>query len=269
MIASCVVDISHRSPQRAFVKRGVDIYRCPTCGSLMGDLAFVHEQYEAANYYTLAYQDSADVEQEWGFRWRYLLGKMASLISKPYILDVGAGNGYFVHLARREFGFAADGVEISAAEIRYAEEKFGVDLINRPLPELGANYDVVTSFNVLEHVQHPTELLADMRARLRPGGYLFLTTPNPSCIHCRVSGLEKWGMVDPPHHINLFTRAGLEQLLLRSGFTACRYETLSTYIRFVRNFDTESLLLRKALFHMLRLANLGADHFFVARKGDA
>lgn len=52
------------------------------------------------------------------------------------------------------------------------------------------------------------------------GGHLIVTTPNPSCIHRRVLGLQKWQMVARPHHINLFTRVGLGQML--SGTLASR-----------------------------------------------
>ena len=46
MIQSCVVDPGHSSPKHAFVKNGVDIYTCPTCGCIMADLDFVQDQYE-------------------------------------------------------------------------------------------------------------------------------------------------------------------------------------------------------------------------------
>ena len=44
------------------------------------------------------------------------------------------------------------------------------------------------------------------------------------------------------------------------------YETLSTYINFVRKFDTRSLLLRRTFFHLLRMTRVGADHFLISRK---
>ena len=73
-------------------------------------------------------------------------------------------------------------------------------------------------------------------------------------------------MVDPPHHINLFPRAALEEILTRNGFEVKEYATLSTYIHCVRNFDTDNLLLRRTAFHVLKVANLGADHFVICRK---
>jgi len=237
----------------------------------MADLEFVHEQYEAASYYTMAFKNKADIEGEWGFRWRYILGaiqrpNLLKTTAKPKLLDVGAGNGYFTYLARGEFGMDADGLEISAAEADYARDTFGIELIRGDLSVITRTYDVVTSFNVLEHVQQPGRLLDDMIKVLDPGGLLVVTTPNPTCIHRRIKGLQKWGMVCPPHHINLFTRAALQEMLTRKGFEILEYATLSTYINSVRKIDTQGLMLRRAAFQALKSAHLGADHFVVCRQ---
>jgi 2-polyprenyl-3-methyl-5-hydroxy-6-metoxy-1,4-benzoquinol methylase len=265
MIHSCVVAPAHAAPTHAFVKRGIDIYTCPTCGCIMGDLAFDARQYESSQYYTLDFPDQARVELEWGFRWRHVLATLRRYVSAPRILDVGAGNGYFVFLARSECGWQADGLEISDAEAAYAREKFGLEFLRGDLDAVTGQYDVVTAFNVVEHVTDARALISSMKARLTPNGHLLLTTPNPACIHRRLRGLQKWRMVDPPHHINLFTWRALVELLTLTGLEVRHYETLSTYIRFVRNFDTRGLLLRRAAFHALKSANLGADHFVVCR----
>jgi SAM-dependent methyltransferase len=267
MLQNCAVDIRHAAPRFAFPKSGVDIYTCPTCGCIMADLEFVPEQYEAATYYTMAFKTKAEIEGEWGFRWRYILRTLKRHTAGLKLLDVGAGNGYFVYLARSEFGLRADGLEISAAEADYARDTFGLELLRGDLSIVTEKYDVVTSFNVLEHVKQPATLLTEMAERLAPGGLLVLTTPNPSCIHRRLRGLDHWSMVCPPHHINLFTRAALQEMLSRMGFEVLEYSTLSTYINSVRKIDTQSLVLRRAAFQALKTANLGADHFLICRKG--
>jgi SAM-dependent methyltransferase len=266
MLQNCAVDGAHAAPRFAFPKRGVDIYTCPTCGCIMADLDFAHEQYESANYYTMAFKTKAEIEGEWGFRWRYILGALKRHTGARKLLDVGAGNGYFVYLARTEFGLSADGLEISAAEADYARATFGLELLRGDLSMVTGPYDVITSFNVLEHVKQPTRLLKEMSAKLSPGGVLIVTTPNPSCIHRRLKGLHKWNMVCPPHHINLFTRAALTGMLVREGFEPLEYSTLSTYINSVRKIDTQNLMLRRAAFQALKTAHLGADHFMICRK---
>jgi 2-polyprenyl-3-methyl-5-hydroxy-6-metoxy-1,4-benzoquinol methylase len=266
MLQNCAVHAGHAAPRFAFPKSGVDIYTCPTCGCIMADLEFAHEQYEAANYYTMAFRTKAEIEGEWGFRWRYVLRTLMRYTAGPKLLDVGAGNGYFVYLARTEFGLRAEGLEISAAEADYARDTFGIELLRGDLSAATGKYAVVTSFNVLEHVKQPMTLLTRMTERLAHGGLLVLTTPNPSCIHRRLRGLNNWNMVCPPHHINLFTRAALREMLARLDLEALEYSTLSTYINSVRKIDTQSLVLRRAAFQALKTANLGADHFFICRR---
>jgi 2-polyprenyl-3-methyl-5-hydroxy-6-metoxy-1,4-benzoquinol methylase len=269
MLQSCAVHAEHAMPRFAFPKSGVDIYTCPTCGCIMADVEFTAGQYEAASYYTMAFRTKAEIEGEWGFRWRYILSAIKRYAAAPKLLDVGAGNGYFVYLARSEFGLPADGLEISAAEADYAHATFGIELICGDLSIVHDRYDVVTSFNVLEHVKEPWALLSSMTERLAPGGLLVVTTPNPACIHRRVHGLTRWNMVCPPHHINLFTRPALEEFLNRAGFDILDYCTLSTYINAVRKIDTRGLMLRRAAFQALKSANLGADHFMICRQKDS
>jgi 2-polyprenyl-3-methyl-5-hydroxy-6-metoxy-1,4-benzoquinol methylase len=265
MLRNCAVHAEHAAPRFAFPKSGVDIYTCPTCGCIMADLEFVHEQYEAANYYTMAFKTRAEIDGEWGFRWRYILRAVKRHMATPKLLDVGAGNGYFVYLARNEFAIPADGLEISTTEADYARDTFGVELLRGDLSVVTERYDVITSFNVLEHVKEPMGLLEQMSARLAPGGLLVVTTPNPACIHRRLRGLNRWNMVCPPHHINLFTRAALQEMLIRKGFEVLEYSTLSTYINAVRKIDTQGLMLRRAAFQALKTAHLGADHFVICR----
>lgn len=263
---NCVVNRNHIVNPRPFPKHGADIYTCSTCGCLMADIDFVHEQYESQDYYTMIHKTRAEIEYEWGFRWRYVLSCIAEQNHFSTLLDVGAGNGYFVDLAIKEYGLKSTGLEISAEEIEFAKSVIGVDLINENINDHKPKYDVVTCFNVLEHVPDPQALLACLVDRIQPGGILVISTPNPACIHARVKGKENWDMVAPPHHINLFTRSALDEMVGIHNLEVVQYETLSTYINFVRRYDTKGLILRRLFFNTLRIFGLGADHFFILRK---
>lgn len=266
----CVVDAHHRLGGPAFRKQGADIVRCRDCGCIMADVDFQHEQYESDHYYTLARKSVAEIDEEWGLRWRFILRRLARQVGQETaplsLLDVGAGNGYFVALAAREFGWRAVGLEISERETRFAHEMLGVGLLREDIAGHRGNYDVVTCFNVIEHVPAPRDFLAAVAARVKPGGMLALSTPNPGCIHARVRGLRRWNMVDPPHHLNLFSRQALRAMLAAERLQVLHYDTLSTYINFVRRFDTRGVLLRRLVFQLLRAGRLGADHFLMAKK---
>jgi 2-polyprenyl-3-methyl-5-hydroxy-6-metoxy-1,4-benzoquinol methylase len=266
-VLPCPVDSRHRGGQKAFERAGVGIHLCADCGCIMADVDFVHVQYEAQSYYTMMHPSLAGIEGEWGFRWRHILRTMLRLgAGGKTLLDVGAGNGYFVSLARGEFGLEAQGLEISSREVAFARDVVGVQLLQEDLATHAPRYDFVASFNVVEHVVDPRGFFAALVQRVVPGGLVLLTTPSPQCIHVKLRGLRKWGMIAPPHHINLMTRASLDALVQAEGLELLHYETLSTYVNFVRKFDTESLLLRRLVFQALRLAGWGADHFMVLRR---
>ena len=87
---------------------------------------------------------------------------------------------------------------------------------------------------------------------------------NP-CVLLRFTCLRRWGMIQPPHHIHLFTRASLLALLARSGLRPLGYETLSTYMEWLWRYDSDRGHLRRTLFEFFRRTGLGADHLYIAR----
>jgi 2-polyprenyl-3-methyl-5-hydroxy-6-metoxy-1,4-benzoquinol methylase len=233
----------------------------------MADVAFDHDVYEREGYYTLKFATREGVDRYWGFRWRHVLRTIVRVAHPETVLDVGAGNGYFVCLAREEFGLRAAGVEISRREVRFAAEVLGVELLEQDLAEHAVrDYSLVTLFNVLEHVPDPLGFLREAAAHVGPDGYLAVTTPNPACLHARLKGLRHWRLIEPPHHINLFSRRGLEAILARIGFRPVHYETLSAHMEWLWRYDTRRQPLRHGVSALLRLGGLGGDHFLLARR---
>lgn len=104
-------------------------------------------------------------------------------------LDVGCGFGSFV-LAARMRGYQAVGVDIAPFEIEFARERLhkerpddvpdAVYLLSdgRELPFEAGVFDVITLWNVLEHVPDAERMLREAHRVLRPGGYLFIVCPN-------------------------------------------------------------------------------------------
>ncbi|MBT8445266.1 MAG: hypothetical protein KJO13_11005, partial [Gammaproteobacteria bacterium] len=67
----------------------------------------------------------------------------------------------------------------------------------------------------------------------------------------------------------LFTMKALKAMAHSAAIEIVAHETLSTYVKVVKDIDTDSLLLRRLFFNAFRLFGLGADHLIVARKGQA
>ena len=264
---TCVIEGPRQRAKWIFRKGGVDIFLCPSCGCIMADTDYEPGQYDSEDYYTFASSELSDIESRWGFRSRYILNRIFEHQEAPgSLLDVGAGNGYFVRVAGNEFDIHATGLEISEMAVEFARENLGVKLILEDVATHRGEYDVVTSFNVIEHLENPQEHLAQLLRLLKPGGSLVMTTPNPHCIQRLGVGLEKWKMICPPHHLNLFSRDALKTLLQQFELRLVHHETLSTYVKLVRNIDTSNLLLRRLFFHAFRVLGLGSDHLVIAQR---
>lgn len=133
------------------------------------------------------------------------------------LLDVGFGSGISLEIACAA-GWAVSGIEVSAPAIEQARSK-GFDVVHARLEDAGlpsGAYDVVMAAEVIEHVEDPLSLLREMTRLVRPGGLVWLTTPNGNGISMRLLRLD-WSVVSPPEHLQLFTRVGVEALLAASG----------------------------------------------------
>jgi hypothetical protein len=78
------------------------------------------------------------------------------------------------------------------------------------------SFDVVTMSHVIEHVPEPIQTLSECARILRPGGKLFLWTPNSSSLGCRVFG-KHWRGLEPPRHLHLFSPRSMKSLLNKAG----------------------------------------------------
>jgi len=123
------------------------------------------------------------------------------------VLDAGCGDGYGTHLLA-ETALGALGVDRSADTIalarrRYARENLRYEACDlASLDCLGARFDVVCNFQVLEHLVDPLPFLLQVRAVLREGGTFILTTPN-----------RAMAVIEIPYHVHEYVADELQTLL--------------------------------------------------------
>ncbi len=134
------------------------------------------------------------------------------------ILDVGCANGAYL-VAMRARGWRVQGVETDPQAITFARAA-GIEVVEGVLDAriADASVDAVTLGHVIEHVHDPLALLLECRRVLRPGGTIWVATPNLDASGRRVFG-EDYVQLDAPRHLVLFTRSALRALLARAGFT--------------------------------------------------
>jgi 2-polyprenyl-3-methyl-5-hydroxy-6-metoxy-1,4-benzoquinol methylase len=150
-------------------------------------------------------------------------------VSKGRILDVGCGKGYFLNQFS-ELGWEAHGVEMNEATAEYARRTYGITVSARTFEEARFPenfFDAVTMLQVIEHIPDPVAFLRQVRRTLKPGGLLFMETPNIESLQARWMG-EHWNYLCPWDHIHFFSPQTLRSLAGQSGYRVRRIHTSET-----------------------------------------
>jgi 2-polyprenyl-3-methyl-5-hydroxy-6-metoxy-1,4-benzoquinol methylase len=145
------------------------------------------------------------------------LKRIARLTNGKRLLDVGAATGFFLEIAKRE-GFEVAGVEISSFAAEVGRKK-GIPMTTGTLADVPATsqFDVITAFDVLEHVGDPEALCKEAHALLAPGGLFIINTPDIGSVYAQLLG-KRWNLIIPPEHLFYFSGKTVTTLLTKTGF---------------------------------------------------
>ena len=150
---------------------------------------------------------------------RVAFARLVGAIPPATWVDVGCATGFTLDEARKA-GFTVLGVELSAWARGVARERFGLKVVptlgeaRRGLP---GQADVVSLFQVLEHLPDPLAALRDARACLRPNGLLIVETWDRGSFVARLFG-RYWQQITPPSVLWLLDRKNIAHALERAGF---------------------------------------------------
>jgi 2-polyprenyl-3-methyl-5-hydroxy-6-metoxy-1,4-benzoquinol methylase len=197
------------------------IVGCDGCGLLRTFPEMT--EVELARFYTEDYwgEDSEPSE-------RWILSSQAEKtrfikrcgLEGGHILDAGCGAGLFLR-ALDPGRWDRFGVETGEVAVRMANRALGAGRVFAcPLTEAGlddANFDVVTFWSALEHMNEPRANLLEARRILKPGGTLVVQVPNAASYQARFFG-GHWFALDAPRHRYHFTPGTLRSLLRQTGF---------------------------------------------------
>ncbi|HET7091235.1 MAG TPA: class I SAM-dependent methyltransferase [Anaerolineae bacterium] len=146
------------------------------------------------------------------------------------LLDVGAYTGVFVEIAARH-GWDAVGLEPSHWAVHEARNQ-GLPMIEGTLESADlprAWYDVITLWDVIEHLTDPHAAIRRCHSLLKPGGLLVVHTMDIDSPFARLMGARwPWLM---EMHLYFFSRRTLTAMLERSGFAVLRAEPRGRYLR--------------------------------------
>ena len=239
----------------AFVYNGFQLKRCGSCELVYTEVReFPDDLYTdvyATQWFYRQMLDAADrtARGEWGRKqlWWYkkmVLRWLKRLTAGRRLLDIGCGPGTFLLVARQE-GWNGEGVE-PAQEAAKKAISLGLAVFSGYVKDYVASspspFDAIVSFEVLEHVPNPVDVLRDIRALLKPDGVLVLSVPNLDDPYCLKQQSE---LAMPPIHINFFNRRSLGRALQEAGFEIDRFFSLPIPTGSVRKtYGTKAFFLR-------------------------
>jgi 2-polyprenyl-3-methyl-5-hydroxy-6-metoxy-1,4-benzoquinol methylase len=210
-----------------FTELGIDILRCKSC-------AHVFSSFRADPHYSgfwggevapgvHHYWSKARARMHRDFFKRFIEGRAGRL------LDMGSGLGFFLKAMAAYQDWDAYGCEISPAAVKHAREHLGLEnVICSPLQDADlphGSFDIITLWDVLDHIPRPDPLLSHAHALLKSGGILFIRTPNVATQLLRARVMKAVAGVQPekgylqgadhPHH---YSMRSIRALLNRNGF---------------------------------------------------
>lgn len=211
--------VSSIGPSRNSVSFG-RILRCSHCR--FGFRRFRPAEDELASLYRDAVDGAYDVEGEGRAR---VAKSHARLVSRLHplpgrLLDIGCASGTFLS-AMASRGWETEGVEPSQEHFAAACEKLGgrgrLQQCTLQDADFSQPFDIVTAWDVLEHVTDPVQFLAIAGQLLRPGGYMLLHVPDLDSLQARLLG-RRWPLL-LPEHLNYFNLESLRFCADRAGLT--------------------------------------------------
>jgi 2-polyprenyl-3-methyl-5-hydroxy-6-metoxy-1,4-benzoquinol methylase len=213
-----------------FVVRGCLLARCRRCDltqvvDRISD-AEMRKIYSPAYFSHEKYRDHGGLNRENRSRLRLV----QRFIKNPdaRILEAGCGTGDFMAIAKHTYGIS--GFDLSQHAVRIARRTnaeiadniwcSGLDEVELP----GCHFDAVCLWDVIEHLWDFKPICKKLMDSLKPGGFLFLSTPDTRSLMGRALG-RFWHLMTPPEHVSFLSPISLSHLFEDCLNSAVVYST--------------------------------------------
>ena len=228
-----------RAPDRFHGRRELyTLLRCPACSLVW--LTDPPRPEQMGEHYTDAYHRLIAAAGENSLRrWQSRIEAVRQRKQSGTMLDLGCSSGGFLGFFQGD-AWKLYGIEMSADSARRAEARTGAqvfvgDIPDAPFPP--ESFDVITCFDVLEHLYKPRRVLEKVREWLKPGGFFYVQVPNIDSAEARVFGTY-WQGLELPRHLFHYSPTSLKFLAQSVGLRELSLEThrnpaVGTNLRYV------------------------------------
>jgi 2-polyprenyl-3-methyl-5-hydroxy-6-metoxy-1,4-benzoquinol methylase len=224
-------------------ENGLGLVQCGNCGfvyvsprpdakelyALYGETYF-HNNESGVVGYADYIRDEPNIRRTAQRRLTYL----ERFIQPGSLLDVGCATGFFLDEARKR-GWTVEGLDVSSFGVDYARQHFGLNARHGTLTDLdfaAGSYDLVTMWDVIEHVPDPTAYVRRAAELLRPGGVISLATPDIDSVPARLAGRRWVGFKLSEEHVYYFSVSTLTKVLNDAGFEVIGVGHVGKYVPF-------------------------------------
>lgn len=221
--------------------------------------------------------DKAHAKMYADFCDRFVVGKAGNL------LDVGCGLGFFVKRVSSFPTWQVFGCDTSKRAVEFARRELGLDNVYwGPAEEFGFQkgyFDIVTLWDVIEHLPHPDPLLSFLSKVLRHDGFLFIHTPNisiqlPKAKMIRlIKGMNpQLHYLEAKHHINIYSMNTIKRVLRRNGYADIQFTHLHPIQSLSGSRNPLLALMKNVLFYSSKVlfsvsaGKLNFDNLFVTAR---
>lgn len=233
---SCGADTPRLLFKKACAEQNIELLKCPNCSMVFLKPPVKNKTVVLYDYYAkrMHLDRNKLYNQATEVSFKKLLNIFKSNCScGNRILDVGCGDGHFIDVCLKQ-GWDAQGIETSQSAVKLCL-KFNLPV--RPLDFFSlelkpGSFNIITLFEVLEHVHSFERFLTRAEELLTPGGILYLTTPNFASLDSRILKSE-WSVIHY-EHLNYFTPRTLKEVF--SSHTKFSLVSLKT-----RNISLDAL----------------------------
>jgi 2-polyprenyl-3-methyl-5-hydroxy-6-metoxy-1,4-benzoquinol methylase len=224
----------------AFIKSGFTILRCSQCGLFVLEADTNYDEF-LEMYYSQGYFMGDDAK--FGYA-NYLaeeemlrrnavtyLTRIKQLAPEGSLLDVGCAAGYLMDEADK-LGYTVSGIDTSAYITNLATSQIQSKIQTVPLHKTSFSrdsFDVVTMFDLIEHLNDPRTDLTLIASSIKPSGLLVIGTGDTGSLYARIFGKHNHFFA-PPHHYFFFSRKTITELLKQSGFKVIKIESMGKWL---------------------------------------